>query len=40
VSRDAATALFVNGTRISRVELLSNGNEIGRFRLTDSGRFE
>ena len=40
LNRGVATALFVNGTRISRVELLSNGNEIGRFRLSDSGRFE
>jgi hypothetical protein len=40
LNRGVATTLFVNGTPISRVEVLSNGNEMGRFRLSNSGRFE
>jgi hypothetical protein len=39
LNRGVATTLFVNGTRISRIEVLSNGNELGRFRLTDLSTF-
>jgi hypothetical protein len=40
VNRQVATTLFVNGTRISRIEVFSNGSEIGRFRLSSSGGIE
>ena len=40
LNRVVATNVFVNGTRISRIETLSNGNELGRFHMTSSGRIE
>ena len=39
LNRGVATTLFVNGTRISRIEVLSTGNELGRFRLSDLSTF-
>jgi hypothetical protein len=35
--RAVATAVFVNGQRIQRVEVFDNGVEIGRFRVSSSG---
>lgn len=40
LNRGVATNVFVNGTRVSRIEMLSNGNELGRFHLTSSGRIQ
>jgi hypothetical protein len=40
LNRVVATNVFVNSTRISRIETLSNGNELGRFHMTSSGRIE
>jgi hypothetical protein len=35
--RAVATAVFVNGQRLQRVEVFANGVEVGRFRVTPSG---
>ena len=40
LNRGVATTLLVNGMRISRIETQSNGNELGRFHLSTTGRFE
>lgn len=40
LNRGVATTVLVNGTRISRVEVLSTGSELGHFRLSNAGRFE
>jgi hypothetical protein len=35
-----ATAVFVNGQRLRRVEVFANGVEIGRFRVTSRGEIQ
>lgn len=37
VGRAVATTVYINGSRVSRIERLPNGTEFGRFRLTATG---
>jgi hypothetical protein len=40
LNRAVATKLFVNGIAVTRVETLSNGNELGHLRWSKSRGFE
>lgn len=37
VGRAVATTVYINGSRVSRIDRLPNGTEFGRFRLTATG---
>jgi hypothetical protein len=37
LGRAVATSIFLNGQRLQRVDVLPNGTEFGRFRVTSVG---